>query len=160
MAGSSYDVRIILMLCWIALIGCQAKQPTVENKVTSKSTQLTDWYGVYASVEEGSGGEGQILVLFESSPLWQNGGSGFRLKAWTDFGISDGIEENIRLDEVSGDFLTSGNQLYIAMPKGRTKDGKVTTLTAEVKRYTRATINQEVVLLGDYALERYKKASR
>ena len=157
MASSSFKFRTIFMLCWIAFTGCQAKQPTGDNKVTSKSTQLTDWYGVYASVEEGSGGEGQILILFESSPHWQDGGGGFRLKAWTDFGVSNGIEENVRLDQVSGTFLTSENQIFIAVPEGRTKDGKVTSLTADVKRYTRVTINQQVVLLADHALERYKK---
>ncbi len=114
-------------------------------------------YGVYASVEETSGIEGQVLVLFERSRLWQDGGGGFRLKAWTDFGVSDGIEESIRLDEVSGTFLTSENQAYIPVPQGRTKDGKVTALTAEVKRFTRVTINRQVVLLADHALERFKK---
>jgi hypothetical protein len=156
MASCSIDVRGIFVLLWIAILGCQAKQPTLENKATLEATQLDDWYGVYASMEEYSGIEGQILVLSES-PLDKKDSGDFRLKAWIDNAVGNGPDElSIPLDEVSGEFLVSGNQVYIPVPQGRTKDGKVTALTAAIKRYTRVTINQEVVLLPDHALERYE----
>ena len=106
----------------------------------------------YAGIE---GIEGQVLVLYERSPLYEDGGGGFRLKAWKDFEVSDGVEHNIRLDEVTGKFLTAGNQVYVPVPQGKeNKHGKFAALSASINRYTRVTINQEVVLLPDHALER------
>lgn len=161
MVNIGFDFRIVFILCWIAILGCQAKQTTSEKKSTlegikNEATDLAEWYGVYASYEEHSGIEGQVLVLFDS-PLCENGGGEFRMKAWTDYGVSSRDEVNIKLDEVSGEFLTAGKQVYVPISTGRTANGKVTALRAAIKRYTRVTINQEVVLLPDHALERFGK---
>lgn len=157
MAIKDNETWKVLILCSITIFGCQAKQASVEKKSTDAGkvkhaeTKLAEWYGVYASVEEESGGEGRILVLYEGA-LREDGGGAFRMKAWIDFGVSIGDEAGIKLDEVSGEFLVSGKQVYIPVPKGRGVNGKLTKLSAGLSRYTRATVNQEVVLVPDHAL--------
>lgn len=156
MASNTFKTQNIFIIFCIAIFGCQSNQPAPEIKTNFPAVGPTEWYGVYASLAEHEGIEGQVLVLFES-PLSSNDCGEYRMKAWTDYGISVKGEVNIRIDEVSGEFLTEGKHVYIPVPHGRTTDGKVTSLRAEIKRYTRVTINQETVLLAEHALERYEK---
>jgi len=97
--------------------------------------------------------------MFTGTVLVIEAGSGnaldYRMTFYTDVGSENDIREKYK----SGSLLTDGDRLYLPMASGyRSAEG--THLIASIDRYTRAIINDRLVLLRDDALRAWQHGQR